>query len=176
MDIIINAAKQLCNYHLKSLREFLSDSISTVRLSLTTGKNENILTSGMNLNEVIMNFYVSTVEKVKGVLQDLTVRQIIGCLFIAFILISNFYLKIFLQPELSFNLKSTTKGSACIEGVREHLLVGFLKHTAFMMTSFVDVSQTCPPNLHLVLSKTCLEFDKNGVHVLVCIRNASDCL
>lgn len=37
-----------------------------------------------------------------------------------------------------------------------------------MMTSFVDVSQTCPPNLHLVLSKTCLEFDKNGVHVLVC--------
>lgn len=73
MDIIINAAKQLCNYHLKSLREFLADSISTVRLSLTTGKNENILTSGMNLNEVIMNFYVSTVEKVKGVLQDLTV-------------------------------------------------------------------------------------------------------
>ncbi len=38
-----------------------------------------------------------------------------------------------------------------------------------MMTSFVDASQTCPPNLHLVLSKTCLEFDKNGVHVLVCI-------
>lgn len=35
------------------------------------------------------------------------------------------------------------------------------------MTSFVDASQTCPPNLHLVLSKTCLEFDKNGVHVLV---------
>lgn len=76
MDIIINAAKQLCNYHLKSLREFLADSISTVRLSLTTGKNENILTSGMNLNEVIMNFYVSTVEKVKGVLQDLTVSYI----------------------------------------------------------------------------------------------------
>lgn len=75
MDIIINAAKQLCNYHLKSLREFLADSISTVRLSLTTGKNENILTSGMNLNEVIMNFYVSTVEKVKGVLQDLTVSH-----------------------------------------------------------------------------------------------------
>lgn len=77
MDIIVNAAKQLCNYHLKSLREFLSDSISTVRLSLTTGKNENILTSGMNLNEVIMNFYVSTVEKVKGVLQDLTVSHLV---------------------------------------------------------------------------------------------------
>lgn len=91
MDIIINAAKQLCNYHLKSLREFLADSISTVRLSLTTGKNENILTSGMNLNEVIMNFYVSTVEKVKGVLQDLTVsphtrlflrRLILICIFV----------------------------------------------------------------------------------------------
>lgn len=124
MDIIINAAKQLCNYHLKSLREFLADSISTVRLSLTTGKNENILTSGMNLNEVIMNFYVSTVEKVKGVLQDLTVSPIrrhrlsIHSNFLFFLF------KIFLQSDLSFNLKSTTKGSACIEGVREHLLVG----------------------------------------------------
>lgn len=77
MDIIINAAKQLCNYHLKSLREFLTDSISTVRLCLTTGKNENILTNGTNLNEVIMNFYVSTVEKVKGVLQDLTVSRVV---------------------------------------------------------------------------------------------------
>ncbi len=75
MDIIINAAKQLCNYHLKSLREFLSDSISTVRLSLTNGKSESI-SSGMNLSEVIMGFYVSTVEKVKGVLQDLTVSRI----------------------------------------------------------------------------------------------------
>lgn len=36
-----------------------------------------------------------------------------------------------------------------------------------MMTSFSDVNIPCPPNLHLVLSKTCLEFDSTGVRVLV---------
>lgn len=102
MDIIINAAKQLCNYHLKSLREFLADSISTVRLSLTTGKNENILTSGMNLNEVIMNFYVSTVEKVKGVLQDLTVSHIKPQLFKNLFSFSLFYILDFSSTRIVF--------------------------------------------------------------------------
>ena len=72
-----------------------------------------------------------------------------------------------MQPELSFDLRSHTKGVVCIEGIREHLLVSFLKHCAFLMTSFSDVNVTCPPNLHLVLSKTCLEFDKTGVRTLV---------
>lgn len=73
----------------------------------------------------------------------------------------------FLQPELSFKLKSHAKGVVCIEGIRENLLVAFLKHIPFTITAFSDVNVQCPPNLHLVLSKTCLEFDKNGVHMLV---------
>lgn len=72
---------------------------------------------------------------------------------------------------MSFNLKSNSKGIICIEGIREHLLVNFLKHAACLMTSFANnvttTNSTCPPNLYLVLSKTCLEFDKNGVHVLL---------
>lgn len=72
---------------------------------------------------------------------------------------------------MSFNLKSDSKGIICIEGIREHLLVSFLKHAACLMTSFANngttLNSTCPANLYLVLSKTCLEFDKNGVHVLL---------
>lgn len=73
----------------------------------------------------------------------------------------------FLQPELSFTLNAHAKGVVCIEGIRENLLVAFLKHISFTTTAFSDVNVPCPPNLHLVLSKTCLEFDKNGVHILV---------
>lgn len=177
MEIIINAAKQLCSYHLKHLRDFYADSISSVRLSLTTGKvagdgpnPSGSTTAGnsgpsSNLNDLISVLYESTIEKVRGVLQDLMV---------------------FLEPDLSFNLKQHSRGMICIEGIREHLLIGrissnrpirqclikcillgFLKHIALMMTSFSDAKQTCPPNLHLVLSKTCLEFDKSGVRLLV---------
>lgn len=120
MEIIINAAKQLCSFHLKNLRDFFADSISSVRLSLTTGKvatstldsssvasNLNASMTGAalpaNLSELISILYESTVEKVKGVLQDLMV---------------------FLQPDLSFDLKQQSRGMVCIEGIREHLLVG----------------------------------------------------
>lgn len=115
MEIIINAAKQLCSYHLKHLRDFFVDSISSVRLSLTTGKvagdgatpggtNSTIGSSSpSNLNDLISVLYESTIEKVRGVLQDLMV---------------------FLEPDLSFNLKQHTRGMVCIEGIREHLLVG----------------------------------------------------
>lgn len=180
MEIIINAAKQLCSYHLKHLRDFFADGISSMRLSLTTGKvagdgatPSNNTTAPSNLNDLISVLYESTVEKVRGVLQDLLV---------------------FLDTDLSFNLKQYSRGMVCIEGIREHLLVGecmkcvfvldvfnsfilllnvlgFLKHVALMMSSFSDAKQTCPPNLHLVLSKTCLEFDKSGVRLLVSVFN-----
>lgn len=59
------------------------DSISSARLSLTTtssttsvNKNDGSSSSSSltpNLNELISNLYVSIVEKIKGVLQDLLV-------------------------------------------------------------------------------------------------------
>ena len=77
-----------------------SDSLSQIRLTLVTSKNDS---NAVNLNELISSLYVSTVEKIKGVLQDLMV---------------------FLNPEWSFNIKSDHKGALCIEGIRENLLVG----------------------------------------------------
>jgi hypothetical protein len=102
IELIINSAQQLCNTHYKNLKDNFSDSLSSIRLTLVTSKNDN---SSVNLNELINTLYVSTVEKVKGVLQDLMV---------------------FLNPEWSFNIRSDYKGTLCIEGIRENLLVGEL--------------------------------------------------
>lgn len=146
IEIIINAAHQLCKSHLKSLKDHFSDSLSSVRLALVAAKTDNSSSNNTNLSELISNLYISTIEKVKGVLQDLLV---------------------FLQPEWSFNLKSDFKGTLCVEGIRETLLVGFLRYTAKTMTAFSDVNSSSPPNLLLVLSKTCLEMDRAGVHSLV---------
>ncbi|XP_067631677.1 vacuolar protein sorting-associated protein 51 homolog [Eurosta solidaginis] len=144
VDIIIAAAHQLCEVHTKSLKDHFSDSLSSVRLALVSTKCDS--NNGANLNELITNLYVSMVEKVKGILQDLLV---------------------FLQTDWSFNIKAEYKGGLCVEGMRENLLIGFLRHISKIMCSFADASSSSPPNLLLVLSKTCIEMEQNGVHILI---------
>ncbi|KNC31837.1 putative vacuolar protein sorting-associated protein 51 [Lucilia cuprina] len=148
VDIIISAAHQLCDAHSKNLKDHFSDSLSSVRLSLVSAKSDT--SSGGSLNDLITNLYVSLVEKVKGVLQDLLV---------------------FLQTDWSFNIKSDYKGTLCVEGIRENLLIGFLRHISKVMSSFGDSSTSSPPNLLLVLSKTCLEMEQNGVHILISLAD-----
>ena len=42
-----------------------------------------------------------------------------------------------------------------------------MRHISKVMCSFAEISSPSPPNLLLVLSKTCLEMEQNGVHILV---------
>ncbi|EAA11747.3 AGAP005584-PA [Anopheles gambiae str. PEST] len=147
IDIIVNAAQQLCQTHMRSLKDHFADSLSSVRLALVSSANTGS-TSGHTttpLRELISNLYISTIEKVKGLMQDLL---------------------IFLQPEWSFNLKGDPKGVQCIEGIRENLLVAFLRHFCTTVNGYGTVSSTAPPTLLLVLSKVCLEMDRAGVHAL----------
>ncbi|XP_059612446.1 vacuolar protein sorting-associated protein 51 homolog [Phlebotomus argentipes] len=143
IEIVINAAHQLCKSHFRTLKEHFGDRMSSVRLALVTTRSDSATPS---FSELISNLFFSTVEKVKGVLQDLLV---------------------FLQPEWSFNLKSNYKGSLCVDGIRENLLVAFIHHIIEVMMSFCSVNSSSPPNLLLVLSKTCLEMDQVGIHSLM---------
>lgn len=143
MDLIIHSVHQLCQSHYKVLRDSFSESLSTIRLTLVTSKNDG---TSASLQELIDILYVNTIEKVKGVLQDLMV---------------------FLNPEWSFNIKMELKGVTCIESIRENLLVVFLRHISNVMTSFSDVNSSCPANLLLVLSKVCLKLEKGGVRSLL---------
>ncbi|KAH8401084.1 hypothetical protein KR009_003009 [Drosophila setifemur] len=145
VSIIISAAHQLCDAHAKNLKDLFADSLSAVRLSLVSAKSD---AGGLNLSDLISNLYVAMVEKIKGVLQDLL---------------------IFLRTDWSFNIKAEHKGALCVEGIRENLLIGFLRHIAKVMCGFGDASSTSPPNLLLVLSKTCLEMEQQGVHILIAL-------
>lgn len=143
IDLIIHSVHQLCQSHYKVLKDSFSDSLSSIRLTLVTFKNDG---SSSSLNELISTLYVNTIEKIKGVLQDLMV---------------------FLNPEWSFNIKTELKGISCIEGIRENLLVSFLRHIVNVMTSFSETNSSCPANLLLVLSKVCLKLEKGGVRSLL---------
>lgn len=143
VDLIIHAVEQLCCTHYKILKDSFSENLSSIRLTLITSRNDG---SSTTINELIDMLYVNTIEKVKGVLQDILV---------------------FLNPQWSFNIKMEHKGVSCIEGFRENLLVAFLRHISSVMTSFSDINSSCPANLLLVLSKVCLKLEKAGVRSLL---------
>lgn len=150
IEIIVNAAIQLCNFHLKNLKESFSDSLSSIRLHLVTAsKNDSSVlntTTSSDLLDLVNRLYVTTSEKIKVVIQDLL---------------------IFIKPEWSFEIRSHPKGVQCIEGIRENLVVDFLKYIATTMTSYSDINLACPPNLLLVFSKMCLEMEQIGVKKLI---------
>lgn len=148
VEIIVNAANQLCNFHLKKLKEAFSDSLSSIRLALVTGNKSDSTqsTASSDLMELVNRLYVTTNEKIKVVIHDLL---------------------IFIKPEWKFKIKSHPKGVRCIEGFRENLVIGFLNHIATTMISYGDISLACPPNLLLVFSKMCLEMEQIGVKKII---------
>lgn len=147
VEIIVNAANQLSNFHLKKLKESFSDSLSSIRLALVTGsKSDNTHASSPDLMDLVNRLYVTTNEKIKVVIHDLL---------------------IFIKPEWKFKIKSHPKGVQCIEGIRENLVIGFLNYIATTMISYGDISLACPPNLLLVFSKVCLEMEQTGVKKII---------
>lgn len=149
VDIIVNAANQLCNFHLKNLKESFSDSLSSIRLALVTGSkmdSTHSATTSTDLMELVNRLYVTTDAKIKVVMHDML---------------------IFIKSEWSFDIKTHAKGVQCIEGIRENLVVGFVNHIAATMISYSDINLACPPNLLLVFSKMCLEMEQNGVKKMI---------
>ncbi|XP_075232356.1 vacuolar protein sorting 51 isoform X2 [Lycorma delicatula] len=149
-EIVIRAGRRQCRSHLHTLKAHLADSLTSVRQGLATPR----LSSSENTNagissELLTSFILTTVEKVKGVLQDLLV---------------------FLQPELAFVSKPRFLEAICLDSIREGLVVGFIHHLTATARSFATQNQNSPcPTLALllILSKMCLEFEANSVHYLL---------
>lgn len=70
-DIIISAGRKQCRNHLDSLKQHLSESLVKVRQILATKVSQE---GDGSLAELQALLIIPTIEKVKGVLQDLLVR------------------------------------------------------------------------------------------------------
>lgn len=147
-DIVVNAGKKQAKAHLQALKQYFAEGITKVRQKLS----QKIIPqeeSTKNLNELLNSLIMTTVEKVKGVLQDLVA---------------------FIQPDINFGQKSVFRDSFCIDNVREGLIVCFIHHITATARNFCtnNVSDPkIPPTLLLVLSKYCLYFQNNSVHYLL---------
>ncbi|XP_011692053.1 PREDICTED: vacuolar protein sorting-associated protein 51 homolog [Wasmannia auropunctata] len=141
-DLVVNAGRKQCRNHLHSLKQHLNEILAKVRQTLATQEGEGSLT------ELQAMLIMPTIEKVKGVLQDLLV---------------------FLQPDLSFNLKTQFLQSFCVDEVREGLVIGFLHHLTATVAGFCNGSDIpkFPPTLLLLLSKMCIEYKESNVRYLL---------
>ncbi|XP_039285444.1 vacuolar protein sorting-associated protein 51 homolog [Nilaparvata lugens] len=151
-EIVIRAGRRQCRSHLHTLKAHLADSLTSVRQSLAAPRltSQEASTAGLS-TELVTSLVLSTVEKIKGVLQDL---------------------KVFLQPELAFMSKRLFVESFCAESVRECLVVGFMHHLTATARSFTAphsaLALPCPTlALLLILTKMCLEFEATSVHYLL---------
>ncbi|KAJ9591233.1 hypothetical protein L9F63_002239 [Diploptera punctata] len=149
-EIVLRAGRRQCRYHLQTLKAHFADTLTQVRQSLAAPKVINQDGDGSaSLSELLTSLVLATVEKVKGVLQDLLV---------------------FSQPDLTFGLKPHFREAFCVDNVREDLVVGFLHHLTATTRGFCGKGDSkSPPALLLLLSKMCLEFETSSVHYLVSV-------
>ncbi|XP_047119520.1 vacuolar protein sorting-associated protein 51 homolog [Schistocerca piceifrons] len=158
-EIVLKAARRQCRAHSQALKAHLADALSRVRQGLAASPaplarvgsangSGQVDTLSSSLPEMQASLVLATVEKVKGILQDLLV---------------------FVQPELTFGLKPHFRDAFCVDSVREELVVGFLHHLTATARSFCsDSVKSVPlPSLLLLLSKTCLELESSSVHYLL---------
>ncbi|XP_063982097.1 vacuolar protein sorting-associated protein 51 homolog isoform X1 [Diachasmimorpha longicaudata] len=144
--IVKNAGRKQCRSHLNSLKQHLNETLVKVRQTLATKVTSDNNDGG--LAELQAHLVMPIIEKIKGVLQDLSA---------------------FLQSDLSFNLKAQFFESFCVEEVREGLLIGFLHHLTAVAAGFCTSSDVpkYPPTLLLLLSKMCIEFKESSIHYLL---------
>lgn len=76
MEVVMRAARRQCRTHLHALKAQLTDSLSHVRQALAAPRlisSSLSMDSPSNSSELLTQLVLATVEKVKGVLQDLMV-------------------------------------------------------------------------------------------------------
>ncbi|XP_074108310.1 vacuolar protein sorting 51 isoform X1 [Cotesia typhae] len=145
IEIVINAGRKQCRSHLNSLKQHLNETLAKVRQTLAakiSSENDGGLT------ELQAMLLMPTIEKIKGILQDLAA---------------------FLQSDLSFSLKPQFLETFCVEQVREGLIVGLLHHLTAVASGFCIRSDVpkYPATLLLLLSKMCIEFKDTSIHYLI---------
>lgn len=72
IDMVISAGRKQCRYHLHCLKQHLTETLAKVRQTLAAKTTQEV---DGGLNELQASLVMPTIEKVKGVLQDLLVHE-----------------------------------------------------------------------------------------------------
>ncbi|XP_060711777.1 vacuolar protein sorting-associated protein 51 homolog [Hemiscyllium ocellatum] len=150
-EIVVRAAQERLRQYLQALQSFYADCLTDVRQSLAAprllGKD------GANLAELLASVSASILNQVKSVLA---------------------YVHLFTAKDVTFSSKAYFKGEFCSQGVREGLIVSFIRymcHTARQFCETVGEKGATPPGLLLLLSRLCLDYEMSTISYILTLTD-----
>ncbi|XP_067831815.1 vacuolar protein sorting-associated protein 51 homolog isoform X2 [Heptranchias perlo] len=150
-EIVVRAAKERIRQYLQALQSFYTDCLTDVRQSLAAprllGKDN------ANLAELLGTISASILNQIKSVLA---------------------YVHLFTAKDITFSNKPYFKGEFCSQGVREGLIVNFIKyicHTARQFCETAGEKGATPPGLLLLLSRLCLDYETSTISYILTLTD-----
>nr|XP_014350686.1 PREDICTED: vacuolar protein sorting-associated protein 51 homolog [Latimeria chalumnae] len=151
-EIVVRAAKERIRQYLLALQSFYMDCLTDVRQSLAAprlmGKDSP------NLAELLSTISASILNQIKSILT---------------------YVHLFTAKDITFSNKPYFKGQFCSQGVREGLIVGFIKYICQTARQFCettgDKGGSTPPALLLLLSRLCLDYETSTISYILTLTD-----
>ncbi|XP_017267984.1 vacuolar protein sorting-associated protein 51 homolog [Kryptolebias marmoratus] len=165
-EIVIRAATERVKQYLSALQSFYMDSLTDVRQALATprlsvaggGAHLGGPASGRDaptsLPELLSSLSASILNQIKSVLASV---------------------HLFTAKDITFSNKPYFKGEFCSQGVRESLVVSFIKFVCQSSRQFCesagDKGGSTPPALLLLLSRLCLDFETSTISYILTLTD-----
>uniref|UniRef100_A0A8C5E315 Vacuolar protein sorting-associated protein 51 homolog n=1 Tax=Gouania willdenowi TaxID=441366 RepID=A0A8C5E315_GOUWI len=146
-EIVIRAATERVKQYLSALQSFYMDSLTDVRQALATPR---LSVAG----ELLSSLSASILNQIKSVLASV---------------------HLFTAKDITFSNKPYFKGEFCSQGVRESLVVSFIKFICQSSRQFCesagDKGGSTPPILLLLLSRLCLDYETSTISYILTLTD-----
>ncbi|XP_049448366.1 vacuolar protein sorting-associated protein 51 homolog [Epinephelus fuscoguttatus] len=170
-EIVIRAATERVKQYLSALQSFYMDSLTDVRQALATPRlsvagasvaGGGALLGGaasgrdapISLPELLSSLSASILNQIKSVLASV---------------------HLFTAKDITFSNKPYFKGEFCSQGVRESLVVSFIKFVCQSSRQFCesagDKGGSTPPALLLLLSRLCLDYETSTISYILTLTD-----
>uniref|UniRef100_A0A8C5E1K1 Vacuolar protein sorting-associated protein 51 homolog n=1 Tax=Gouania willdenowi TaxID=441366 RepID=A0A8C5E1K1_GOUWI len=154
-EIVIRAATERVKQYLSALQSFYMDSLTDVRQALATPRL-SVAGGASHLGgaELLSSLSASILNQIKSVLASV---------------------HLFTAKDITFSNKPYFKGEFCSQGVRESLVVSFIKFICQSSRQFCesagDKGGSTPPILLLLLSRLCLDYETSTISYILTLTD-----
>ncbi|XP_048853895.1 vacuolar protein sorting-associated protein 51 homolog [Brienomyrus brachyistius] len=170
-EIVVRAARERIKQYLAALQSFYLDSLTDVRQALATPRisvGGSVVPPGggilggtapgkdaaPSLPELLASLSASILNQIKSVLASV---------------------HLFTAKDITFSNKPYFKGEFCSQGVREGLVVSFVKFVCQSSRQFCesagDRGGSTPPALLLLLSRLCLDYETSTISYILTLTD-----
>uniref|UniRef100_A0A8D1HT73 Vacuolar protein sorting-associated protein 51 homolog n=1 Tax=Sus scrofa TaxID=9823 RepID=A0A8D1HT73_PIG len=151
-EIVERVARERLGHHLQSLQAAFLGCLTDVRQALAAPRIAG--KEGPGLAELLANVATSILSHIKASLASV---------------------HLFTAKEVSFSNKPYFRGEFCSQGVREGLIVGFIRSMCQTAQSFCDSpgekGGATPPALLLLLSRLCLDYETATISYILTLTD-----